>query len=128
MAGFGTKKMSGRPQAEREANCQARLTTFRSLPPGDRVRQFMDGMNYSFQGGFGGVFHGAKKRKDDDQLPADVRQLLREATDWGYAAFAADKAGKSDLATHFAVRATEAVSKASGMIAVGWVPDAGKDE
>ena len=127
MAGHGLKKLSGRPQEEREANCQARLVAFRAQPVEKRIETYADGLNYTFQGGFGGVFHNAKKKKDDESLPADVRALFREATDWGYAAFAAAKAGKEDLATHFAVQATTAVSKANGMMALGWVPDAGKD-
>jgi len=127
MAGFGTKKMLGRPQAEREANCQARLAAFRAMPKEARVRQFLEGMNYSFQGGFGGVFHNAKTKSKDSGLPADVGNLYREARDWGYAAFAVEKAGHVDLATHFAVLATRASSKATGMMATGWVSDAGVD-
>lgn len=122
MSGHDLKKMSGKSQAEREANCQQRLAAHRKMPPAKRLTHFLDSLNYSFQGGFSGIYHGAKKRAADEAYAPDVRAVFREAADWGTMAFAlAKRPDRQDLALMAAVNATSAMSRASGMVAVGWV-------
>jgi hypothetical protein len=55
----GLKDMSGKSQAEREANCQQRLAKHRAMPANKRRMAWADGLNYTFQGGFSGVYHAA---------------------------------------------------------------------
>lgn len=117
--------MIGATQAEREANCQQRLAKNRALTPAERLTAVLEGLNYTFQGGFGGIYHHAKKRAKDESLPADARTLFQEAADWGMMAFTLEKKGHP-MALDAAVNAAKCSSKATGMIALGWVPDAGE--
>jgi hypothetical protein len=120
----GLKKESGKPQAEREASCQRRRAAHKAMPTDKRWAHYLDATNLTLQGGFGGNFHASKRHAEDDRFSPEARALFREAVDWGYAAFAAEKAGKQDLAAHFAGKAGVAATTAMQTVALGWVGDA----
>jgi hypothetical protein len=120
-----TKRLTGGTQTEREANCQARLERFKSLPPEDQARLVEDELNYSLTGGLGGLIHAAKTYKDDEKRPAEAREKYEEAAAWGSWALRSQKnpwVGEMRLAA--AVKCASLVSEATRTYCVGWVGDA----
>ncbi len=117
-------KLVGATQAEREANVQARLARFKTLSAAEQAEAVADGLNYTLQGGLGGIVHSAKVYAADESRPAEARAKYAEAEEWGRAALRASKnPWTQDVQTAYAVKAGTLVSEANRMVAVGWVGD-----
>lgn len=78
------------------------------------MSEYMDRMNHTFEGGFGGIAHAAKKY-------TDVHPAFRDATEWAKAAQTAHKAGDERKAVWYAVEAAARVSEGGCAVAVGWI-------
>jgi hypothetical protein len=117
------KKMPvGSTQSEREANVQARLERFKTLPAHEREKLVQDEMNYSLTGGLGGLVHAAKTYAEDTNRPEEAREKYNEAAGWGAWALRSQKnPWLGEMRLRAAVKCGTLVSEATRTYAIGWI-------